>query len=54
MSSLTYRSSRADQWTSPRPYSDASLRYRAYGAIQPMQHPRRGFWARLFGFGRPA
>ena len=38
MSSLTYRSSRSDQWTSPRPYSDASLRYRAHGPVQPMDY----------------
>ncbi|WP_435416895.1 hypothetical protein WAB17_08325 [Parerythrobacter aurantius] len=36
MSSQSYRSSRPDNWTCPRPYSDASLRYMAYGPVQPM------------------
>ncbi|UIP07664.1 hypothetical protein LY632_04495 [Erythrobacter sp. SDW2] len=48
MSSYTFRSSRPDAWTSPRPFSDASTRYMAYGPVQPMQQP--GILARLFGF----
>lgn len=36
MSSLTFRSSKPDRWTNPRPYSDATLRHMAYGPIQPM------------------
>lgn len=47
MASVSFRSSRPDGWVSPRPYSDASARFRKYGAIQPMEQP--GFWARLFG-----
>jgi hypothetical protein len=47
MSSLTFRSSRPDCWTSPRPYSDASLRRRAHGPIQPMERP--SLWQRLLG-----
>lgn len=47
MSSFTYRSSRPDRWTMPRPYQDASLRFRTHGPIQPME--RQGFWARVFG-----
>ncbi len=47
MSSFNFRSSRPDSWTMPRPYHDASTRYRAYGPIQPMEQP--GFLARLFG-----
>ena len=47
MSSVSFRSSRPDGWVSPRPHSDASARFRKYGAIQPMDGP--GFWARLFG-----
>ena len=46
MSSLQYRSSKPDKWTMPRPYQDASLRYRAHGPILPME-PRPGFFARL-------
>ncbi|MCP9222207.1 hypothetical protein MKP08_05540 [Erythrobacter sp. LQ02-29] len=47
MSSLTFRSSRADQWTSPRAYTDASHRRMKHGPIRPMEEP--GFLARLFG-----
>jgi len=39
MSSLIFRSSRPDRWTSPRPYSDASLRRHIHGPIQPMEKP---------------
>jgi hypothetical protein len=47
MASQSYRSSRPDGWTMPRPYRDASLRYMMHGPIQPMEEP--GFFARLFG-----
>jgi hypothetical protein len=47
MSSQTFRSSRPDRWTMPRPYSDASLRHRTHGAIQPMERP--SLLQRLFG-----
>lgn len=47
MSSMTFRSSRPDRWTSPRPYSDATMRHMAYGPIQPMH--RVGFFERLLG-----
>lgn len=47
MSGLNYRSSRPDQWTMPRPFQDASLRYLKHGPIQPME--QRGFVDRLFG-----
>jgi hypothetical protein len=47
MSSLTFRTSRPDSWTSPRPYSDASLRRLIHGPIQPMEQP--GLLQRLFG-----
>jgi hypothetical protein len=49
MSSHTFRSSRPDSWTSPRPYSDANTRYMAYGRVKPMEQP--GLLARLLGFG---
>ncbi|BBC71873.1 conserved hypothetical protein [Altererythrobacter sp. B11] len=49
MSSLSFRSSRPDSWTMPRPYRDASLRYATYGPIRPMEQP--GLLARLFGRG---
>ena len=42
-----YHSSRPDAWTTPRPYTDASLRYMAYGPIQPMEEP--SFLQRLLG-----
>ena len=48
MASQSYRSSRPDGWTMPRPYRDASLRYMQHGPILPMEEP--GFFARLFGW----
>jgi hypothetical protein len=48
MSSLTFRSSRPDSWTSPRPYSDASLRRHIHGPIQPMTQPT--LFERIFRF----
>lgn len=48
MSSLNYRSSRPDAWTSPRPYSDASIRRFKHGPIQPMEEEARGLFWRLF------
>ncbi len=47
MSSLTYRSSRPDQWTMPRPYRDASMRRMINGPIQPMEEP--SFFEKLLG-----
>ncbi len=47
MTSMTYRSSRPDSWTLPRPSQDASLRRMAHGPIQPMEQP--GWLARLLG-----
>ncbi|WP_202385473.1 hypothetical protein [Altericroceibacterium endophyticum] len=47
MSSLSFRTSRPDSWTNPRPHRDASQRLMQYGKIQPMDEP--GFLARLFG-----
>lgn len=49
MASRTFRSSRPDMWTLPRPYSDASLRYRKHGPIQPLTRP--SLWERLVGLG---
>ncbi|QQN73263.1 hypothetical protein [Croceicoccus sp. YJ47] len=42
----SFRSSAPDKWTQPRPFSDPSLRFAKFGAIQPMEEP--GFWERLF------
>jgi hypothetical protein len=47
VSSLNYRSSRPDAWTSPRPYSDAAQRRFKYGPVQPMDQDR-GFLWKLF------
>ncbi|MEE4537862.1 MAG: hypothetical protein V2J51_05140 [Erythrobacter sp.] len=47
MTSASIHKSAPDQWTNPRPFSDASLRKLKYGAIQPMKQP--GFFERLFG-----
>lgn len=49
--SPSFRSSRPDGWTMPRPYRDASLRYMMHGPIKPMEEP--GFFARLFAKVRP-
>jgi hypothetical protein len=43
----SYRSSRADTWSRPRPYSDPNLRYLRYGPIRPMDEDRGLLW-RLF------
>jgi len=45
--SLSFRSSRADKWISPRPHSDETLRYMSRGPIQPMEQP--GFLEKIFG-----
>jgi hypothetical protein len=47
MSSLTFRSSRPDSWTAPRPYTDPNMRLMKYGKIRPMDE-ERGFFRRLF------
>jgi len=47
MASLSFRSSRPDGWTMPRPHRDPSIRYMMHGPIQPMEEP--GFLARLLG-----
>lgn len=44
MSSLNYRSSRPDYWTSPRPHLDPSQRLIKYGRIMPMGEDRGFFW----------
>lgn len=48
MSAWTYRSSNPDQWTMPRPTTDANTRYMKHGPIQPMLVERRGIFNRLF------
>jgi len=47
MSSLTFRSSRPDTWTAPRPYTDPNLRMMKYGRVRPMNDDR-SFFSRLF------
>ena len=47
MSKYSYHGSAPDKWSSPRPYTDPSLRRYHYGKIQPMQEDRQGFLARL-------
>ena len=47
MSSMPFRSSRSDSWTTPRSHTDATLRMMKHGKIQPMHQP--SFWERLFG-----
>ena len=45
MTRYSFHSSRPDAWVAPRPYSDASLRMRKHGRIQPMERP--GLFERL-------
>ena len=47
MSNRSYRSSRPDKWTAPRPYQDESLRRQKHGRLRPMEEP--GLFSRLFG-----
>ena len=47
MTPYSIHRSRPDQWTSPRPYSDATLRAHAYGRVRPMVEP--SWWERLLG-----
>ncbi len=47
--SHSYRSSRPDNWTRPRSFSDATTRRMAYGRVKPMEEP--GFFERLFDAG---
>jgi len=47
MSNRIFVSSRPDTWTSPRAYSDASLRFAAHGKIIPMRQP--SLLERVFG-----
>lgn len=49
MMPTSYRSSRPDNWTLPRPHTDASQRYMKHGPIQPMDEKPR-FWRRLLRF----
>ena len=48
MSVHCFRSSRPDNWSTPRPYSDPSLRFLKYGKIVPMDD-RVGFLGWLLG-----
>ncbi|MHA6317836.1 hypothetical protein ACXYN8_09265 [Altererythrobacter sp. CAU 1778] len=47
MSSLSFRSTKPDGWTMPRPYNDPNMRRAKHGPIQPMHAP--SFLERLFG-----
>lgn len=51
MSRLHHRSGSARSWQFQRSDTahDPSLRFHHHGPIQPMEYPRRGLWARLFG-----
>ncbi|MEO0461764.1 MAG: hypothetical protein AAF127_01440 [Pseudomonadota bacterium] len=50
MTTATIVTSKPDQWNCPRPYTDASLRYRKYGPTYPMEEP--SLIERLFGGAR--
>jgi len=47
MTATPIYSSQPDQWTSPRPHTDASLRMLKHGRVRPMEEP--GLLARFFG-----
>jgi hypothetical protein len=49
MSQYSFRTSRPDAWTSPRPHSDPTVRAMAYGRVRPMHEPR--WFERLLGLG---
>ena len=49
MTAATYRTSRPDPWTQPRPFSDASLRRHVHGPLRPMDAAELPFWRRLIG-----
>ncbi len=39
MSRYTFHQSGKDQWSCPRPFTDANLRRQRYGRIQPLDKP---------------
>ncbi len=39
MSAYTFRSSRPDQWVSPRPTRDPARGFAIHGPLRPMQQP---------------
>ncbi len=47
MSHYTFRSSRPDQWVSPRPGLDPAVRAMAYGPVRSMYEPT--WLERVFG-----
>ncbi len=51
MSAYTFRSSKPDHWTSPRPFRDPTLRLMHHGRVQPMEQHRSGLLARLLALG---
>jgi len=47
MMPTSYRSSRADSWSMPRPHTDPCQRFLKHGPIRPMDEDRGLLW-RLF------
>lgn len=47
MSAYTFRSSRPDQWVSPRPTRDPARLRAIHGPLQPLK-PQGGWLSRLF------
>ena len=39
MTQASITTSKPDKWTCPRPYTDASFRYRKHGAVRPLVAP---------------
>lgn len=44
MSHASFRSSRPDTWSIPRPHTDPSQRLMKHGPIRPMDEDRSLFW----------
>jgi hypothetical protein len=51
MSSYSFRTSRPDRWSSPRPHLDATVRRMHYGPVQPMADPNAGWFKRWLKAG---
>lgn len=47
MTAATFRTSRPDSWTQPRPFSDANTRRHIHGPLLPMDDTAPSLWRRL-------
>lgn len=49
MTGRSYRSSKPDAWTTPRPWRDQANRHNVHGKLQPMAPEGRSWLSRLLG-----